>query len=68
MTTTINTLFGSKVIVPETGVILNNEMNGKTCPIFSTYPEAETAPDFSIPGVANDKGFGKSQNSMGSFD
>jgi len=28
MTTTINTLFGSHVIVPETGVILNNEMNG----------------------------------------
>jgi gamma-glutamyltranspeptidase len=29
MTTTINTLFGSQVMVPETGVILNNEMNGE---------------------------------------
>ena len=28
MTTTINTVFGSQVMVPETGIILNNEMNG----------------------------------------
>ena len=29
MTSTVNTLFGSKLMVPETGVIMNNEMNGK---------------------------------------
>jgi gamma-glutamyltranspeptidase / glutathione hydrolase len=28
LTTTVNTVFGSHVIVPESGVILNNEMNG----------------------------------------
>lgn len=28
LTTTVNLLFGSKVIVPETGVIMNNEMDG----------------------------------------
>ena len=32
VTTTINTLFGSKVIVPETGVIMNNEMNDFSIP------------------------------------
>jgi gamma-glutamyltranspeptidase/glutathione hydrolase len=29
MTSTVNLLFGSKLLVPETGVIMNNEMNGK---------------------------------------
>lgn len=28
LTTTVNLLFGSQVIVPETGVIMNDEMNG----------------------------------------
>jgi gamma-glutamyltranspeptidase/glutathione hydrolase len=28
MTSTINTLFGSRLMVPETGIIMNNEMNG----------------------------------------
>lgn len=32
LTTTINTLFGSKVMVPETGVIMNNEMNDFSIP------------------------------------
>lgn len=29
ITSTINTIFGSLIMVPETGVIMNNEMNGK---------------------------------------
>ena len=29
VTSTVNTLFGSQVMVPETGVIMNNEMNGE---------------------------------------
>ena len=29
ITSTINTLFGSQLMVPETGVIMNNEMNGQ---------------------------------------
>lgn len=32
LTTTINLLFGSKLIVPETGVVMNNEMDGKSDP------------------------------------
>jgi gamma-glutamyltranspeptidase / glutathione hydrolase len=32
LTTTINTLFGSLVMVPETGVIMNNEMNDFSIP------------------------------------
>jgi gamma-glutamyltranspeptidase len=39
MTTTINTLFGSQVMVPETGVILNNEMNGEP---YATSPRDRT--------------------------
>ena len=32
-TSTINTIFGSQVMIPETGVIMNNEMNGMSHPI-----------------------------------
>ncbi|KAK4615605.1 Glutathione hydrolase proenzyme [Fulvia fulva] len=32
LTTTVNTLFGSKVLVPETGIIANNEMNDFSIP------------------------------------
>jgi gamma-glutamyltranspeptidase / glutathione hydrolase len=35
LTSTVNTLFGSQLMVPETGVIMNNEMNGLSS--FTSY-------------------------------
>jgi gamma-glutamyltranspeptidase/glutathione hydrolase len=35
LTTTVNLLFGSKLVVPETGVIMNNEMNDFSIPSTS---------------------------------
>lgn len=37
LTSTINTLFGSQVMVAETGVIMNNEMNDFSMPNASNY-------------------------------
>jgi hypothetical protein len=37
LTTTINLIFGSKVLVPETGIILNNEMFVDANLIFKTH-------------------------------
>ena len=34
LTSTINLLFGSQLLVPETGIIMNNEMNGKRLPLL----------------------------------
>lgn len=42
MTTTVNLFFGSRVMVPETGVIMNDEMNDFSLPnvsnVFGYYP------------------------------
>jgi gamma-glutamyltranspeptidase/glutathione hydrolase len=35
LTTTVNLLFGSKLVVPETGIIMNNEMNDFSIPGLS---------------------------------
>lgn len=37
LTTTINTLFGSQIMINETGVIMNNEMNDFSVPGASNY-------------------------------
>ena len=46
ITATVNTAFGSKVIVPGTGVVLNNEMDD-----FSIYPGVPNA--FGLVGAEN---------------
>ncbi|KAI1105725.1 gamma-glutamyltranspeptidase [Jackrogersella minutella] len=51
LTTTVNLLFGSQVIVPETGVIMNDEMNDFSIPnssnAFGYIPSPE---NFIVPG------------------
>jgi gamma-glutamyltranspeptidase/glutathione hydrolase len=58
-TSTINLIFGSQVIVPETGVLMNDEMNGMKftdCSLDIRSAFADPA-DFSIPGKSNEFGF-----------
>lgn len=43
LTTTVNLIFGSRIMVPETGIVMNNEMNGVshfqiTSPLTSNMP------------------------------
>ncbi|KAK5142687.1 hypothetical protein LTR32_005028 [Rachicladosporium monterosium] len=49
LTTTVNLLFGSQIMVPETGVILNNEKSHIIVPARMN--------DFSIPGASNAFGY-----------
>jgi len=42
LTTTINLLFGSQLMVPETGVIMNNEMNVSAITYLFTFTPTET--------------------------
>jgi gamma-glutamyltranspeptidase/glutathione hydrolase len=58
ITSTVNTLFGSQLMVPETGVIMNNEMNGKIYTIIHNLLSLKlTATDFSIPNTPNAFGY-----------
>ena len=56
--TTVNTLFGSKVMVPETGVVMNNEMDGMRFRGLSYISRAcLMTSDFSTPGSSNSFGY-----------
>jgi gamma-glutamyltranspeptidase / glutathione hydrolase len=60
LTTTVNLLFGSQVMVPETGIIMNNIMNGTDQPFIDHTPFILLIVrylDFSIPGVSNAFGY-----------
>lgn len=48
LTTTVNLLFGSKLVVPETGVIMNNEMNVSGIPIFRFCVQSRLDHDVAI--------------------
>jgi len=50
LTTTVNTLFGSHVMVPETGVIMNNEMNDFSIPDTVNEFGYKSSPDNYIRG------------------
>ena len=51
LTTTVNLLFGSQLMVPETGVIMNNEMNDFSIPGSSNaFGYVPSASNFIRPG------------------
>ncbi|KAF2831966.1 gamma-glutamyltranspeptidase-like protein [Ophiobolus disseminans] len=51
LTTTVNLLFGSKLVVPETGVIMNNEMNDFSIPgISNAFGYIPSPANFIRPG------------------
>ncbi|KAJ4344414.1 uncharacterized protein N0V89_012156 [Didymosphaeria variabile] len=51
LTTTINTLFGAKLVVPETGVLLNNEMNDFSIPnVTNAFGYIPSPANFVRPG------------------
>lgn len=51
LTTTVNTYFGSQLIVPETGVVMNNEMNDFSTPGESNaFGYIPTAANYIVPG------------------
>ncbi|KAG9244483.1 gamma-glutamyltranspeptidase [Calycina marina] len=51
MTSTINTLFGSQVMVPETGIIMNNEMNDFGIPnTTNAFGYSASPSNFILPG------------------
>lgn len=51
LTTTINTLFGSQVMIPETGVIMNNEMNDFSTPgTTNAFGYIPSPANYIIPG------------------
>ncbi|KAK5996203.1 Glutathione hydrolase proenzyme [Cladobotryum mycophilum] len=51
MTTTINLLFGSSLIIPETGVIMNNEMNDFSIPgVNNSFGYIPSPANFIRPG------------------
>ncbi|KAF1950690.1 gamma-glutamyltranspeptidase-like protein [Byssothecium circinans] len=51
LTTTVNLLFGSKLVVPETGVIMNNEMNDFSIPnVTNVFGYIPSPANFVRPG------------------
>ncbi|PVI00281.1 gamma-glutamyltranspeptidase 1 precursor [Periconia macrospinosa] len=51
LTTTVNLLFGSKLVVPETGVIMNNEMNDFSIPnVTNAFGYVPSPANFVRPG------------------